>query len=58
MKKGKEVVQSKQKDPSQFLDPLTNALLQYASLDPEAPDGKQTFMIFQISLTLGPKLNT
>ena len=58
MKKGKEVVQSKQKDPSQFLDPLTNALLQYASLDPEAPDGKQTFMIFQISLTLGLKLNT
>ena len=36
-----EVVQDKQENPSQFLNRLKAALLQYTNLDPENPEGKQ-----------------
>ena len=39
-----EVVQDKQENPSQFLECLTKALLQYTNLDPENPEGKQLLM--------------
>ena len=39
-----EVVQDKQENPSQFLECLPKALLQYTNLDPENPEGKQLLM--------------
>jgi hypothetical protein len=43
-----EVVQDKQENPSQFLERLKGALLQYTNLDPENPEGKQLFFFFSI----------
>lgn len=36
-----EVFQEKQENSFQFLECLTEALLQYTNLDPENPEGKQ-----------------
>lgn len=36
-----QVIQDKQENPSQFLEHLTKALLQYTNLDPGNPEGKQ-----------------
>ena len=41
-----EVVQDKQENPSQFLNRLKAALLQYTKLDPENPEGKQLLMTY------------
>ena len=44
-----EVVQDKQENPSQFLEHLTKALLQYTNLDLENPEGKQLLMTYFFS---------
>ena len=44
-----EVVQDKQENPSQFLNRLKAALLQYTKLDPENPEGKQLLMTYFFS---------
>lgn len=44
-----EVVQDKQENPSQFLERLKGALLQYTNLDPENPEGKQLLMTYFFS---------
>jgi hypothetical protein len=41
-----EVIQDKHENPSQFLDHLTKALLQYTNLNLETPDGKQLLMTY------------
>lgn len=38
--------------PSQFLDHLTKALLQYTNLGPDNPNGKQLLMSYFFSHTL------
>ncbi|XP_052616710.1 uncharacterized protein LOC128124458 [Peromyscus californicus insignis] len=37
----KMVIQDKDENPSHFLEQLTKALLQFTSLDPESPEGRQ-----------------
>ncbi|XP_052046410.1 uncharacterized protein LOC127690893 isoform X1 [Apodemus sylvaticus] len=44
-----EVVQEKQENPSQFLQRLTKALLQFTNLDPDNPEGKQLLMTYFFS---------
>ena len=44
-----EVFQDKEKNPSQFLECLTKALLQHTNLDPENPEGKQLLMTYFFS---------
>ena len=44
-----EVFQDRQENPSQFLERLTKALLQYTNLDPENPEGKQLLMTYFFS---------
>ncbi|KAL6067167.1 hypothetical protein STEG23_015993 [Scotinomys teguina] len=44
-----QVIQDKPENPSQFLEHLTKALLQYTNLDPKKPEGKQFLMIYLFS---------
>lgn len=43
------VIQDKDENPSQFLDRLTKALLQYTNVDPETQDGNQLLMTYFFS---------
>jgi hypothetical protein len=45
-------IQVKQENPSQFLEFLTKALLQYTNLDPENPEGKQLLITYFFFLKL------
>ena len=44
-----QVFQDKLENPSQFLERLTKAWVQYTNLDPENPEGKQLLMIYFFS---------
>ncbi|XP_052610423.1 uncharacterized protein LOC128120448 [Peromyscus californicus insignis] len=45
----KMVIQDKDENPSHFLEWLTKALLQFTSLDPESPEGRQLLMTHFVS---------
>lgn len=49
MKKFQEVMQDKHDNPSQFLDQPAKIPLQYTSLDPETPGGKQLLRTYFFS---------
>lgn len=44
-----KVIQERHENPSQLLNCLTKAFLQYTNLDPENPNGKQLFITYFLS---------